>query len=130
MWYLENGASNHMTGDRATLKELDEKFIGNVKLCDGSIISIQGKGSILFECKNSDQRLLTKVYYIPSLKSNIISLGQMTEEGSRVEIVSLFLKIYYHNGAPLMKVKWSRNHLYKILLKDYQHLQHLPKDYQ
>ena len=47
MWYLENGASNHITEDRAKFKELDEKFSGNVKLCDGSIVPIQGKRSIL-----------------------------------------------------------------------------------
>ena len=48
MWYLDNRASNHTTGDRAKFKELDEKFTGNVKFCDGSIVPIQGKGSILF----------------------------------------------------------------------------------
>ena len=94
MWYLDNGVSNHMTGDQAKFKELDEKFIGNVKLCDGSIVPIQGKESILFQCKNGDKHLLTSVYYIPSLKSNIISLGQMIEEGSKVEIVDPFLKVY------------------------------------
>ena len=56
-------------------------------------------------CKNGDKRLLTNVYYILSLKSNIISLGKMTEEGSGVKIVGLILKIYDQNGALLMKVK-------------------------
>ena len=46
----------------------------------------------------------------------------MTEEGSRVGIVDPFLKIYDRNGALLMKVKQPRNRLYKILLKNYQHL--------
>ena len=40
----------------------------------------------------------------------------MTEEGSRVELVDSFLKIYD------MKVKWSRNRMYKILIKNHQHL--------
>ena len=48
MWYLDNGASNHMTGDRTKFKELDEKLIENVKFGNGSIVLIQGKGSILF----------------------------------------------------------------------------------
>ena len=66
MWYLDNRAINHMIGDRAKFKELDEKFTGNVKFCEGSSVSVQGKGSILFQCKNDHQCLLTKVYYIPS----------------------------------------------------------------
>ena len=47
MWYLDNGASNHMIKDRAKFKEFDEKLIG-VKFGDGSIVLIQGKGFILF----------------------------------------------------------------------------------
>ena len=105
MWYLDNKASNHMTRDRTKFKELDEKLIGNVNFGDGSVVPIQGKGSILFQCKNGDQRLLTKVYYIPNLKINTISLGQMTEEGSRVELPDSFLKMFEKNGILLMKVK-------------------------
>ena len=46
----------------------------------------------------------------------------MTEEGSRVETVGPFLRIYDRNGALLMKEKRSQNRLYKVLLKDYQHV--------
>ena len=42
MWYLDNRASNHMTGDRANFEELDEMFIRNVKLCNRLIVPIQG----------------------------------------------------------------------------------------
>ena len=107
MWYLDNGASNHMIGDQTKFKELDEKLIGNVKFGDGSIVPIQDKWSILFQCKNGDNRLLTKVYYIPNLKSNIISLGQMTEEGNRVELAGSFLEMFDINGTLLMKIKRS-----------------------
>ena len=77
MRYLGNRANNHMTGDRAKFKKLGAKLIENVKFCDGSIVSIQGKGSILFQCKNDNKHLWTKVNYIPSLKSNIIGLCWM-----------------------------------------------------
>ena len=76
----------------------------------------------MFQSKNDYQHLLTKVYYITSLKSNIISFGQMTEEGSRMELVDLFPKIFDRNETLLMKVKWLQNRPYKILMKDHQHL--------
>lgn len=59
------------------------------------------------------------VYYIPSVKSNIISLGQTIEEGSIMELVGSFLKLFDENGALWIKIKLSRNHVSKILMKDH-----------
>ena len=117
MWYLDNEANNHMTGDQAKFKEFDEKLIGNVNFGDRSIILIQGRVSVLFKCKNSDQLLLTKVYIVSSLMSNIIIHGQMTEKCSRVELIRPFLKMFDRNEALLMKVKRLQNCLHKILMK-------------
>ena len=36
--------------------------------------------------KNEDLRILMEVYYIPSLKCNVVSLGQLEEGGCRIEI--------------------------------------------
>ena len=58
MWYLDNGASNHMTGDPSKFRELNSGVTGRVKFGDGSAVQIEGKGSILFKCKNGDQWLL------------------------------------------------------------------------
>ena len=80
MWYVDNGASNHMTGERSYFSELNESIKGKVKFGDGSCVDINGKGSILFEAKTGEHRLLTDIYYIPDLKRNILSLGQATEQ--------------------------------------------------
>ncbi|XP_071685113.1 uncharacterized protein [Lolium perenne] len=47
-WYLDTGASNHMTGDRAAFAELDEAVRGNVRFGDGSVVQIMGRGTIGF----------------------------------------------------------------------------------
>nr|GEU90496.1 zinc finger, CCHC-type [Tanacetum cinerariifolium] len=84
LWYLDNGASNHMTGFREHFKEIDKKVSGKVKFRDGSYIEIKGKGSILIECEDEKQRIISHVYYIPDLKSNLLSLGQFTEISCKV----------------------------------------------
>ena len=43
VWYLDNGASNHMTGNKAYFSELNEKIKGKVKFGDGSFVEIKGK---------------------------------------------------------------------------------------
>ncbi|GJW16437.1 zinc finger, CCHC-type containing protein [Tanacetum coccineum] len=84
LWYLDNGASNHMTRIREHFKELDEKVSGKVRFGDGSYIEIKGKGSIIIECDDEKQRIISHVYYIPDLKSNLLSLRQFTEIGCKV----------------------------------------------
>lgn len=49
LWYLDNGASNHMTGQFSKFNELDTKVTGEVMFGDGSLVQIKGKGSIILK---------------------------------------------------------------------------------
>lgn len=117
LWYLDNGASNHMTGQRSKFKDLDENVTGQVKFGDGSIVHIKGKGSVAIKCKTGEERILQQVYYIPSLQSNIISLGQLSEDGYKIILNGEYLWVRDKRDKLLMKVKRSFNRLYKIILE-------------
>lgn len=54
LWYLDNGASNHMSGHRVKFQELNEAVIGRVRLSDGPTVQILGKGIVMFTYKNGD----------------------------------------------------------------------------
>jgi hypothetical protein len=117
-WYLDNGASNHMTGDPGKFMELDGGVTGNVKFGDGAAVQIEGKGSILFKCRDGAHWLLRDVYYIPKLKSNLVSLGQLTEFGCKVEMDDDVLEVFEKNPRRLLlKVQRSSNKLYRVDLK-------------
>ncbi|CAA0814359.1 Unknown protein [Striga hermonthica] len=55
-WYLDSGASNHMTGSKEAFSELDDGVTGTVKFGDGSKVEIRGRGTVIFR-SNPPQRL-------------------------------------------------------------------------
>lgn len=115
IYYLDNGASNHMTGHRSKFSKLDEKVTGKVRFGDGSTVDIKGKVTVTFKCKNGGEKSFCEVYYIPNLRNNIISLGQLTKNGNKVILNGDWLWIYVERGRILMKVKKLGNKLYKML---------------
>ena len=55
-----------------------------MKFGDGSVVEIEGRGTILFVSKGGEHRKLTDVYFIPRLKANLVSLGQLDEAGCHI----------------------------------------------
>ncbi|KAG7598736.1 Integrase catalytic core [Arabidopsis suecica] len=117
LWYLDNGASNHMTGDRRYFDKLDDSVTGKVRFGDDSRIDIKGKGTIAFVDLNGTPRSMTDVYYIPDLKSNIVSLGQATEAGCDIRLKGGYLTMHDREGRLLVRAERSKNRLYKVQMK-------------
>jgi hypothetical protein len=84
VWFLDTGASNHMTGDAAAFAELDERISGKVKFGDGSLVDIHGRGTVLFAVAEGQHRALTGVY--------VVSIGQLDEIGCPS-------RGWFHDGA-------------------------------
>ena len=114
IWYLDNRASNHMTGDQRYFSKLDTTITGKVRFGDDSRIYIRGKGTISFTDMNGDARKMTDVYFIPGLKSNIISSGQATEAGCNVRMKGETHTMHDQHGKLLVTSQRSRNRLYKV----------------
>lgn len=75
VWCFDTGATSHMTGDRRVFSSFVESVQGTVRFGDGSVVAIRGHGSMVFRCQSGDQRTLTAVFFIPSLRTNIVSVG-------------------------------------------------------
>ncbi|XP_048424652.1 uncharacterized protein LOC125470151 [Pyrus x bretschneideri] len=72
-WYLDTDASNHMCGRISIFVELNESVNDNVSFGDESKIPVKGKGNILIPLKNGGHQLISNVYYVPNMNSNIYS---------------------------------------------------------
>lgn len=118
VWFLDTGATNHMTGNKDLFSTLDATVKGTVKLGDSLSVQIEGRGSILLETKSGEHKLLTDILYIPCLKNNIFSIGQAEESGWKIAIKQGTLTIVGPDGTLIMKVQRSSSRLYKIVLKN------------
>jgi len=47
LWYLDTGATNHMSGCRTAFHDLDTQIRGVVKFGDSSVVPIEGAGTVL-----------------------------------------------------------------------------------
>jgi hypothetical protein len=116
-WVLDTGASNHMTRCRAVLKSLDTSVGGTVRFGDGSLVEIKGMGSVLLQTRNKGHKVLTSVYFIPKLKSNIVSLGQFEEGGCKIVIESGFYNLYDVDRCLLARAPRVKNRLYLLKMQ-------------
>jgi hypothetical protein len=77
-------------------------------------VEIKGIGSVIFVVESGDHRLLTGVYCIPALRNSIISLGQLNENSSSVEIKDGVMRIWDRHRRLFTKVTRGINRLYVL----------------
>ena len=83
---------------------------------DGSHVEIEGIGSVEIQGRHNQHKVLTDVYYIPKLKSNIVSLGQLEEKGSKSVLENGKLCVFDQEKTLLISAPRTANRLYTIKL--------------
>lgn len=106
-----------MTGTRDVFSELNTNVCGNVKFGDGSIVRIEGRGTVLVTCRSGEHKALTGVYFIPHPSTNIISLGQLDENNLDIRIRHGLLHIWDVDRRLFARVRRDTSRLYTIRLE-------------
>ena len=94
--------------------ELNESVNENVSFGDDSKIPVKGKGSILICLKDGRHQFISNVYYVPNMKNNILSLGQLLEKGYDIHMNDCSLSIKGANNNFIAKVPMSKNRMFVI----------------
>eukprot|EP00253_Pinus_taeda_P013612 PITA_13612 len=81
-WFLDSGASFHMTGDRDLFSDLKDKDLGvHIEMGDDGRYSATGIGTISFERESGKPFVLKEVMHVPGLKKNLISVAMLEDKG-------------------------------------------------
>jgi hypothetical protein len=116
-WVFDMGATNHMIGAKHLFIELDTQIYGQVKFGDASVTKIEGWGNIIIVYNSRDHHTLTGAYYILRLKTSILSISQLDENGCRISIHHGVLRIFDQADRLLAKVNRLASRLYYLELQ-------------
>ena len=90
---MDSQASFHTTPHREIIQNYVAGNFGKVYLADGSALDVVGMGDVRILLPNGYVWLLEKVRHIPELRRNLISIGQLDDEGHAILFVSGTWKI-------------------------------------
>jgi hypothetical protein len=126
VWYIDSGASRHMTSVREHLTDLTQ--IGNLEvvLGDDQVVKAIASGTVSFQRESLPPILLRDVLYVPSLKKNLISVSTIEERGYEVLFcdgqVLLFPKGSSITSAKVIGTRHDK--LYKLMFQPASALYH------
>jgi len=112
-WFLDFRCSNHMSGNRNWFMQLDEDFRHKVKLGNDTCLAVMGKGNIRIVVSGVTH-MISHVCYVPELKNNLLSLGQLQEKGLSIFIRNNKCTLLYPERGQIMKVNMSSNRMFVL----------------
>ena len=82
VWFLDSGASFHMTRDRDLFSNLEDKDLGvHIEMGNDGRYSATGIGTISFERESGKPFILKEVKHVSRLNKNLISVVMLEDKG-------------------------------------------------
>ncbi|RVW83896.1 Retrovirus-related Pol polyprotein from transposon TNT 1-94 [Vitis vinifera] len=122
-WVFDSGASFHTTSYREIIQNYVAGDFGKVYLADGLALDVVDLGDVRILLPNGSIWSLEKVRHIPDLRRNLISVGQLDDEGHAILFVgvadastdtSLWHRRLGHMSEKWMKILLSKGKLLEL----------------
>eukprot|EP00253_Pinus_taeda_P016481 PITA_16481 len=85
IWYVDNGASRHMTRVREYFFELSKSGTDiEVALGGDRVVRAVGVGTLTFQRESKPPLKVTNVFYVPGMRKNLISVSALEDRGYEV----------------------------------------------
>lgn len=103
-----------MTGSVDAFAELDRSITEKVRFANGSVVDIHGRGTVVFANNGADHRAFTIIFFIPVLKSSVLSISQLDESWYDINIHRGVLSMRDEDRRLLIEVTRGSNRLHKF----------------
>lgn len=114
IWFLYYGCNNHMTGNIALFSALDQNVQSQFTLGTDSKIYVMGKGEVKIFTKKGEKKTIIDVYYVPEMKCNLLSIGQLVQKCYNVffenDVCTIMDRL--PNKCCIAEVKMKRNMMF------------------
>lgn len=117
LWYMDSGCSNHMTGNRDLFVTLDDSFNKDVRTGDDKILNVKGNGDVRLRTRSGDKKI-QNVYFVPGLKYNLLSVGQLILRGYDIHFKHGSCEIKDMNNRTLGTVHMTSNKMFPLRFQE------------
>ena len=84
-----------MSFNAKMFKDLEGSFISNIKIGNGELLQVKGKGTIAAKTPTGT-KLISDVLFVPKLSQNLLSVRQMMEKGYSLDLKTTLAKFMTH----------------------------------
>ena len=96
--------------------DFDSKRRTKIRCANDKYLIAEGMGNVRVKVKNEKNILIKDVWYVPRIKSNLMSVGQLIDKGFSVVMKDNFLTLYDSNQKLIMKSEQGSNRTFKVNL--------------
>ncbi|GAA0159622.1 transmembrane signal receptor [Lithospermum erythrorhizon] len=120
VWCLDSGCSNHMCRSEDLFSVLDKTFKHSVKLGNNTKLIVAGKGIVKLRLNNV-LYAVGEVYFVPELKNNLLSVGQLQEKGLTIMFKEGKCSVTHPKRGEILQTNMKTNRMFKIIseVQDY-----------
>ncbi|CAL0332992.1 unnamed protein product [Lupinus luteus] len=116
-WYLDSGCSNHMTSHKEWLTGFDPSRTNKVRFADDSTLKVEGAGDVVIQRSNGTQALISDVLFVPGMKYNLLSIGQLVQKGFTAVMGSGQVELFDAQKKLVLRSLLTKNRTFRVRLK-------------
>lgn len=116
-WYFDTGATHHMTFKKNWLTDYQHlNHPLEVRLGDDSFRYAEGFGKLIIHLPQGNNTSIDKVYYVPRLTRNLLSVSEATKNGSTITFChsSCIFNATLTSGQRISLICHQRGRLYPL----------------